>query len=431
MNSREAATFILFGIGLLVALARPGGRSALSEIAKAFAAWKVWLSFAFLGLNVATAVWLAQIAGLWTSDLVGSTILWFALVGFTWLLNLGNASEPGFISRKMREAVGFGAVLEVFVNLKTFSVPVEIVLQVVVASLVLMHVGAGTREKTQQVSSCMGVLLGLVVIGLVIYTVVSLISDWSSLDKGDLRNEFLFPIWLTLAVVPYIYLLGFFSTWGRMIGLMRRFNEGQRPRLRVLAGVFSELRGSIVDAGSFRHRYAREATLSGTFGGGREAARRFRGDQATDQLARAAARATLAANAGVKGLGSDGRTLDRREFAATKDALESLLYAHMGWYQQDGRPDEYRRDLLDMLISVDSEMSFDPPLLTKVRDDSQAWYAFRATPSGLVLGIGASGPPPSSWYYSDAKPPRDYPPGPGWVSSMEETPIEWLEEPET
>jgi hypothetical protein len=100
----------------------------------------------------------------------------------------------------------------------------------------------------------------------------------------------------------------------------------------------------------------------------------------------------------------------KSQFAATKDALGWLASCHIGWYQNEDRPNTYRDDLLNILNNFSHQGLPDPHgIVMKVRKDGQAWYAWRETPSGYVFGIGASEAPPSQWYWDGPQPPRGYP----------------------
>jgi hypothetical protein len=88
-----------------------------------------------------------------------------------------------------------------------------------------------------------------------------------------------------------------------------------------------------------------------------------------------------------------------------------------------------------MLISTDSkQFAFDSeePVISKIREDGQAWYAYRVTPSGHVFGIGATGPPPLQWFYDGTTPPSKFPnsKGAGWSDYMSPDRSEWQAEPE-
>lgn len=315
-------------------------------------------------------------------------------------------------------------------NLKTLSIPLEFVLQIVLTFFVLMEIVGSRTADTAGVGRFFGALAALTVAALAIYTAVGLIQDWGDIDRRLIRNEFLLPAWLTASVVPFIYVLALIAGWELLAVRMRFANGRRRPSLRVVAGVVAELRGSLVDAGSFGHPYTRQAVESGTFSGGRRAVRRFRDDRAKEERDKANARARLIANAGLEGTDAEGRELDRREFGEIKAALDWRANAHMGWYRN--RSNAYRDDLLDLLTDVKIvDLPDGPPMVMHVRNDGQAWYAYRATPSGHVFGMGADGPPPSKWYYDGRQPPDSYPPGRGWSSLMDETPKEWLDEHET
>lgn len=64
--------------------------------------------------------------GLWDWSLAGSTILWFFLVGLSWFFNLGDAAKT---RQRVIDALSIGLLVEVFVNLAVFSLPVEFVVQ--------------------------------------------------------------------------------------------------------------------------------------------------------------------------------------------------------------------------------------------------------------------------------------------------------------
>jgi hypothetical protein len=123
----------------------------------------------------------------------------------------------------------------------------------------------------------------------------------------------------------------------------------------------------------------------------------------------------------MEGTEGAGLQLDRREFAATKDALRWLATCQMGWYQNEDRPDTYRDDLLTVIGDFLLQGLPEPhAIVMKVRKDGQAWYAYRTTPSGYVFGIGASGKPPSKWFWDGPTPPPGYPSKKsGWTSAMD------------
>lgn len=435
MNNRELATFILLGAGLLVLVRSRDGRQSLASIGKQLCVSKLTPLFGVYVAIVAGALWCAHSLGLWTSQLVGATILWFLFVGFAWFINLGGAgTDPDFFKRRLFEVLGLAAFFEFFLNAQALPLAAEIVLQLVLLLFVGVDVVASRNPEQQAVAKLASAVIITITSGLLIYTIVRLATDWSSIDKEALANELLMPIWLTLAVIPYLYVVAFYMGYELLFTMLAFVNGRKPPTLRARLGIVLGLRGALVDVDQFRGLPAREAAQSRSIRGAIHAVRRFKQERAADAAARAVARQTLVDNAGRQGVYENGLVLDRREFAETKKALDWLATCHMGWYRNEDRPDEYRADLLDVLIgSHQLDLPSDAPIVTRVRKDKQAWYAYRKTPSGHIFGIGASGPPPSQWHYDGPMPPSGYPAkgSVGWTDVMSPIRPEWRTEPKT
>jgi hypothetical protein len=311
--------------------------------------------------------------------------------------------------------------------------PVELALQIFVIFLVIIDVAARPKEEHKVVAKLTTATLALLGFGLTIFTIARIIRDWSTLDPHALVNELLLPVWLTIAAIPCIYFIAVYMGYESLLAQMRFWNDFRRPSARAILGVISALKASPIDINGFRGLYAKRAARARSFGEARRAVRDFRDDRAADRVSKADARQRLITYAGVSGVNSDGLTLDRREFAETKQALRWLATCHMGWYQRDDRPNKYRSNLLSVLDDFSRQgLPGDHGIVMKVRKNGQAWYAFRTTPSGHVFGIGAVGAPPSQWFYDGVETPKSYPStGSGWRSFMEPDRPEWREEPET
>lgn len=107
---------------------------------------------------------------------------------------------------------------------------------------------------------------------------------------------------------------------------------------------------------------------------------------------------------GIAGTDEQGRQLDRREFAATIDALEQLSSAHTGWYRNP--PDGSHKRKLGHILSIFARgLPEEHGIVMKVRKDGEAWYALRRTVTGWVFAIGARGEPPNQWFYDGPEPP--------------------------
>ncbi len=438
MNNREIATFAILGAFAVWVAASPKIRPSFRGIGKQLFAWKLALPLVSYVALVVAAVSMASGLGIWSFDFVGATVLWFLFTGFSWFLNSASAGkDPDFFKRRFLETLGFAAFLEFFVNVHVFPLLVELVGQAFLLFVVLLNAVASREDRYRPIAKLTSMILIATTVVLIGYTVHDLVSGWSTLDLKMMLRELLLPIWLAAIAIPFLYAFAFLMGYESLFSRLRAgaSRDPKIPTLRGKVGMMLGLRGALVDVDSFRGQPAWAAARSTSVREAKRQVKVFKEERAADEAARAAARAHLEMNAGRPGVGADGLVLDRREFAQTKEALQYIANCHMGWYRQEGRPNTYRADLLDMLLAVNDDLSFtgEDQVKTKVRKDGQAWYAFRRTPSGHHFGIGAHGPPPSQWFYNGDSAPDGFP-NPnrhGWTDFMSETPREWRDEPDT
>lgn len=431
MNNRDLATFILLGVLLALLPVKRELRSALGQALKLMVSPRLGLPLLSFTGWTAFVISLAWQLGLWASGLTAATVLWFLFVGLAWFVNLGDASrDEGFFKRRLVETVGIGAAFEFFINLKVLSLPLELVLQVFLLVVVPLHVVARQKGEHKFVARLTTAVLIVVGLGLTTFTIFELVRDWDALNPWELAEQLLLPVWLTAFAVPCLYLIGLYAGYESLHLHLKFWNDSRRPRLRALAAVAVELKGSLVDINSFRGISARLAARTDSFQEARKAVQAFKHERARDIADRAEAKQRLVTYAGVPGVDRDGLQLDRREFAETKRALRWLATCHMGWYQREDLPNIYRSDLLSVIGDFSQQgLPGDHGIVMKVRNDGQAWHAYRTTPSGHVFGIGALGAPPSEWYYDGKEPPTSFPSrGTGWTSFMEPDRPEWGEE---
>lgn len=428
MSNRELATIIIVSVAIIAAMFSSSVRSSLASVLKSFLSPKILVPLLVYAAGLAGFVWLAARLGLWTGDLLSSTLFWFVLSGSAWFIHVSEAAEdPDYFSKRLRDTVTVAAFFEFFINFESFSLVWELVLQAGFLVLGGLRAVAGTKDEYRQVRRAVDGLLSLIVLVIAIYTVKVIVDTWSMIDVSLLVQSMLLPIWLTAVSVPFIFVIALYSGYELLLVKASILNERHRPNLKVIAGLTVGLRFKLLDINGFGGNVLREAVRSGSFGAARREISRFKHDRQIDHEDRAAARQRLVDFAGQDGVDERGRRLDRREFAETKEALQWLATCHTGWYRQKGK---YRADLMEVLQDFMHQGL--PPghgIVMRVRPDGQAWYAYRRTVSGWVFGIGARDKPPDQWFFDGEPEPRHLPSHrAGWTDLMSATRTEWLSE---
>lgn len=412
LNNRELAALLLIAAFLAGAsLLRPV-RASFRKVAKAFFAPKLLLSLLAMLACVGLLIWLGLRTGVWNWDLASETAIWFVGSAFVLFLNQADASrQSGFFWRVVLQTLGITFVIDFIMNdLFVLSLPAELVLQVVVTFLVLLSLVAAQDAAHRPVKRLADGLVSLIVFGLAGFILIQVVRQWNQVTTRANLLELLLPVWLTLALLPFIYLssilVAYGSAFNRIEGALDDSSHGSWKAKLALVSV---LRGRRVDASRFAGGWAKEAAAAPSFRAARRVAREFKASVRKREAEEQEARDRLERYIGVQGTDADGRQLDRREFEEATKALRWLATSQMGWYRNHGG--RYRDDLLELLAPhfIADGLLANHGIGMDVSHDGQAWFAWRRTVTGWCFAIGASEPPPDQWEFDGPDPPKGFP----------------------
>jgi hypothetical protein len=424
LSSREVAG--LFWLGVLlgwVGWKSAGFRESTAELL-GFAIKPIFIvPIALFAAYMVLVVWMASWIGLWSPALASDTVVWFVTIGILYLFRATRADrEEDFTRRALIAVVSVGFLLELYVNLETFPLAVEMVL-VPVAAVLSMVAVVTTKQESQPVHRLVSRLLGVIGVVVIGYTSIRLIERLSHGEGNEVALAFVLPLWLTLAAVPAVFGFGVFvayeGAWSRLRMVAADRQHYRRGVAATVAGYRLRLRDVGAFAGSWPRRVAEAETLPAAVGVVREHSARMRAREAAEREAAE----NLVRYAGVDGEDDEGRRLDRREFDATVAALEWIHTCQMGAYQRAGSG-RYEVGIVERVLPAalgrTKELPEDHGIQLRVRRDGQAWYAWRSTVSGWVFGIGADGRPPAERFYDGPVPPGGFPGAwPGWREPFE------------
>ncbi|MHB8509917.1 MAG: hypothetical protein ACYDGR_14940 [Candidatus Dormibacteria bacterium] len=230
-NERELALFIWTGIALVWILTQPQFRRGAAGILSIAAHPKMLIPLLALAAWVGSEVWIGRRLNWWTPGLVTETGLWFVTSGLLLFANFNGAfTKPHFLRGKAVATLKLSVLLEGYAGLVPFPVVIELILQPIAFFLGAMSVFAAQQKEYAPARKAANFLIGLV--GLVILGNVTLhlVSHWSSTDRADLLRQLALPVWLTLGVIPFIYLLAIYG--GYEMAFTRLRLEPASPRAR-------------------------------------------------------------------------------------------------------------------------------------------------------------------------------------------------------
>lgn len=407
LDNRELAGLIVLCIIAVLILMSGGVRSGLRAVARSFAEPKVATPFLGLFAWSALLVVTASRLGLWERGLLVETALWVLGPGIALLFGIATRKrDEAFFRPVATRAFKATAYVEVVVGLFVFGLVAELVLAAIVGFLVLLSEAAATRKELRRTKQVLDTLLAVIGLGLMAYVVVHVVSEWHALDKSLLARSLALPAYLTLGMVPFLYLIALWAGYDSALARIKVATDDPKVRRRAMLGLLSAIHFRAGKARAFSLFRAREIAEASSVAEARGVGRAFLEDERRRQLEAQEAKDRLERYAGVDGVDDDGRPLDQREFDATRKALHWLATAQMGWHRNQGG--RYRTDLLDMLapfVGLPEEHGIE----LFVAPGGQSWWAWRRTVTGWCFAIGAAEGPPDEWQYDGAEPPAGFP----------------------
>lgn len=415
LSDRETASGILLLAFAVVLFAVPKTRRSLlpdvASIARQLVGPKVLGPFLALFAWAALCVCIAARFRAWDVGLLKDTVLTVLLVGVPQVVFAATRAESGgdIVRHLRRETIGLGVFAIAYVNLVSFPLWLELVAQ---AAAALALVCEAVGKSQQQGAACAGIagrgLLVVIGAGSIAWTTVQLVQQAAVFGWWSALASLILTVWLPLALVPFLYTFGFVAAtevaWLRLT-FPRHTDLSRKVFLAVLVGL--RLRVSLAKKFPGRHRDVVEAT------GFRDALARmsaFRRDVQQREDAEQYRLGILEQFAGVSGTDDQGLQRDRREFQATKDALNEIWWVEEGQYRRAGRYWEALSTPYEFIRWQQHGLPKAHNMVVETTLDGQAWRAYRLLPNGWCLGMAGNWKPPSlPWFYSGARAPTTWP----------------------
>ncbi len=246
-DNRELATVFWLAILLCWALSKPELRSGFGGILRSLVSPVIAVPLAAMGSYMAVEVWAGAHIGIWNRELLKPTLLWAVLSGgVTFFQSNKAARDPRFFRTVVWETLQIGALVEFVMNAFVMSLWAEMIVQPVVAAIAMLRAVAGAKTENRQVRKFLDALLAVIGFAFFGYTVWRTYTDWPTLDARKVVLELLLPVWLTVGLLPYIYLLSVFITYDSAVRGINWAAKDRSPRWRAYLALAGGLH--------FRHR---------------------------------------------------------------------------------------------------------------------------------------------------------------------------------
>jgi hypothetical protein len=241
LNNREWA-ILIWGVAIfLILMARREIRSSVGQLLRIVLSPPLLIPL-LLMVGYVVEVWLGYKARLWRSDLTKDTIVWFVISALALFFGYGQASKQShFFRRRLLAAISISVFLEFFANLFVFNLVAELALQPFLLLLGLLIAVAESEERFRALRTPLNALLAVIGLSMLAYSVRQLFISWNAVDKSVTALQFALPVWLTIGLLPYVYLLSLYSNYQSAFHAIDVHSDNRRARRRAKLALVAKL----------------------------------------------------------------------------------------------------------------------------------------------------------------------------------------------
>ena len=266
LNGREFATLTWVAIGFGYALIKPGTAIAVGRLLRTLASR--WIAGPLLGMLVwiAAVVLIARRTDLWTPDLIKDSAEWFVLSATLLYINITKAyTTPRYFRRAVIDNLKLTAFLIFYANLFVFPYPVELVVVLLTTLLAGCSVIGEFRPDARAAKSLCDWLLGGIAVLLLGFSTQQITTHWSTMDFAHQVRLLVLPVWLTAALVPYLYAWSFFGSYQMTFHRIRFFAPQRILRRSTRVAIMLILNFRVRAVAEIRPPWLQRFATAGTF----------------------------------------------------------------------------------------------------------------------------------------------------------------------
>jgi hypothetical protein len=253
-------------IGFGYALAKPGTAVAVGRLLRAFSGR--WIAGPILGMLAwsAGAAVIAGRFGVWAPDLMKDTTEWFVLSAMLLYINITKAYEtPRYFRRAVFDNLKLTAFVIFYVNVFVFPYPIELALILLTTLLAGCSVIGEFRPEARAAKRLCDGLLGASAAFLLVFSTQQIITHWATIDFAHQVRLLILPIWLTAALVPYLYAWSLFGSYLMAFHRIRFFAPQRALRRRTRFAIIRVLTVRAHAVAEIRSPWLQRFASAGTF----------------------------------------------------------------------------------------------------------------------------------------------------------------------
>jgi len=221
-NNREIATIFWFTALLASILIKKRIRESVIKLLVAFFNIKIVIPLAAYMIYVSFVLIFLHHINYWDADLLKATIYWFIFAGVVILWKSTRNPVPiNYWREKISEHFSIVVILTFIINFYTFTLAIEMIL---IPFLLLIIIAGSVAELNSNYASSEKVIKNIQAITgwtILIIAVFKTVQEIQNIDPVITIKQLLLPLVMTLAVIPFLYLISIYIIYDRLWSLTR------------------------------------------------------------------------------------------------------------------------------------------------------------------------------------------------------------------
>jgi len=208
LSNRELASAIWIVAFVLWAVCSRKTRTSAFDLLRAFFAWKLTVGYLAMLSYIAMVLFVFRALGVWQSTPIATILLWFVCVAFGMLFRCESAKEPSYFRNSVRENLRLTVLVEFIVNSYVLSLWMELLVVPLFVVIGVMLALCERDSSNEIVRVFLNRLMSAVGLAIATYAMYMVAVDFDQFAAIANLENFLLPILLTLAFLPFVYLTG-------------------------------------------------------------------------------------------------------------------------------------------------------------------------------------------------------------------------------
>lgn len=210
----------------------------------------IWIGYV---LWIGLFVLLADYFGYWRPILTKATLVWAATAGIGSLVGFAEAQSLGYFKSAVRNLLRGVIVVEYFLGVASFSIPVEFVLQFIIFFVTVAPIiDSDSQKRWNRIGFGFYSVLLMVMI---VNSALAVSTAWTTLDWGLILRQIFLPVILGVWVLGLVLPLSIYSAYEGVFRKMEIFRNEESGLWKVRIGLLLALKHHL--------KYVREAEKGG------------------------------------------------------------------------------------------------------------------------------------------------------------------------